>query len=332
MNKRIPYMLLPVFLVCFIPAVLLLTTGRKGNAAQYEISLTSEPPTTVTIQTTEQTVHEKKQIYVSVLMEDVSIMEMSLEEYICGVVLAEMPHWFEYEALKAQAVVARTYTLRRSTGNQKHRNADICTDPSCCQAYCDTMTYLENGGTAEQVNKIERAVADTENAVLVYDGKLIEATYFSCSGGATEDAAAVWGADVPYLQSIESPGEENAEHHTDSVYFSSVELEKILGRSISGNVETWFGEIKYTKGGGVDTIEIGGKTYLGTELRRLLGLRSTAFSVATIGNTILFVTKGYGHRVGMSQYGADAMAASGKTFSQILSHYYSGAELVEYNP
>ena len=132
------------------------------------------------------------------------------------------------------------------------------------------------------------------------------------------------------MRSTASPGEENAVHHIDNVYFTAAEFEKKIGIDIPGRTETWFGNISYTKGNGVATIEIGGKKYSGTDIRQRLGLRSTAFSVVTIGNTILITTKGYGHRVGMSQYGADAMAVNGKTYRDILAHYYQGTELTTY--
>lgn len=330
MNKKILYILWPVILVCVLPAVLLINTKYKTSAENSGINLSSGTTQTTVIQTTVQTTTEVESASISVQLSATEVVEMSIEDYVLGVVLAEMPHWFETEALKAQAVVARTYTLRRSDGNGKHTVADVCSDPSCCQGYCDENAYLASGATIENLNKIKQAVHDTRNMVLIYDGELIEATYFSCSGGVTEDAAAVWGADVPYLQSTDSPGEEDAACYSDSKHFSSLEFQQILGRSIPGNVNGWFGDITYTEGNGVATIEIGGQVYHGTDLRRILGLRSTAFTVSTLGNTILFTTKGYGHRVGMSQYGADAMAAAGNTYEQILLHYYAGTELVSY--
>ena len=255
-----------------------------------------------------------------------AVEQQELEEYLVGVVLAEMPASFEEEALKAQAVVARTYTLRANRTGGKHGDGSICTDYACCQAYIDPEVYYRQGGTGENVDKIRRAVMATAGQVLTYGGELIEATYFSCSGGTTEDAVAVWGNDYPYLQSVDSPGEEHAAHYTDTVTFTPAEFAAAVDPALSGSPKNWFRAVTYTDGGGVDTMVIGGKTYKGTELRQKLGLRSTAFTVSA-GDNITVTTRGYGHRVGMSQYGADAMAMSGKGYEEILTHYYQGTEL-----
>ena len=258
---------------------------------------------------------------------DGSTEEMDMDTYLVGVVLAEMPASFEEEALKAQAVVARTYTQKAYTTGGKHGDGSICTQPSCCQAYITEADYLAKGGTQENIEKIRAAVNATSGYVLTYEGVLIEATYFSCSGGATEDAAAVWGTDYPYLRSVESPGEENASHYTDTVTFTAQEFQTALGISLAGKPAGWLGAVTHTAGGGVDTMVIGGETYSGTRLRSLLGLRSTAFEMTADGDTITITTKGYGHRVGMSQYGADAMAVSGSGYAEILAYYYQGTEL-----
>lgn len=259
------------------------------------------------------------------------IQEMGLSEYLTGVVLAEMPASFEPDALKAQAVVARTYTMRAHQGSSKHEDASVCTDSACCQGYRSAEDYFANGGTEENYQKIRKAVLETDGYVLTYGGELIEATYFSCSGGITEDAVAVWGTDVPYLQSVESPGEEGATHYTDTVTFSSDEFRKRMSIDSGEEPSRWIGTVTHTGGGGVDTIEIAGKAYRGTEIRKLLGLRSTAFDIRYENDTFTITTRGYGHRVGMSQYGADAMAASGSGFEEILAHYYQGTRLEQMN-
>lgn len=253
--------------------------------------------------------------------------EIDLEQYLIGVVLAEMPASFETEALKAQAVVARTYTVRAQEGKSKHEGGDICGDSTCCQGYVDPANYV---GTEEDLKKVRSAVAATYGQVLTYGGALVEATYFSCSGGTTEDAVAVWGTDVPYLQSVSSPGEENAAYYVDSVTFTSKEFTSKLGQKLEGTPTEWLGEVTYTTGGGVDAMIIGGKNYQGTEIRKLLGLRSTAFAMEVTEGAITVTTRGYGHRVGMSQYGADAMAALGSTYREILAHYYQGTELTNW--
>jgi len=256
------------------------------------------------------------------------VSEQNMDDYLVGVVLAEMPAWFETEALKAQAVVARTYALKAYSTGGKHGDGSVCGQSACCQAYISEADYQRQGGSLQSIEKVRAAVTDTSGYVLIYDGELIEATYFSCSGGSTEDAAAVWGTDYPYLRAVSSPGEEAATHYTDTEYFAIPQFCEALGISPESNPETLFGKKQYTPGGGIDQMEIGGQIFTGVQLRQRLGLRSTAISMTAEDNRIVVTTKGFGHRVGMSQYGADAMAVSGHTYSQILAHYYAGTTLV----
>ena len=254
---------------------------------------------------------------------------VELEEYLVGAVLGEMPASFGQEALKAQAVAARTYAWKAVATGNRHPDGSVCGNYACCQAYISPKAYLEKGGLQRDVDKVRSAVLATAGQILTYGGELIEATYFSCSGGRTEDAVAVWGSDFPYLRSVESPGEEGAAWFTDEAVFSRGELETTLGVELPDDVSLWFGEMTYTAGGGVETVRIGDSLFPGTKVRSLLGLRSTVFSVTAEGDTAVFTTRGYGHRVGMSQYGADAMAADGADYAQILGHYYPGTELMQ---
>ena len=160
--------------------------------------------------------------------------------------------------------------------------------------------------------------------VLAFDGELIEATYFSASGGRTEAAVAVWGADYPYLQAVTSPEDTDP----DILFFTREELESSLDIELSEDEGQWFGAVIYTDGGGVASMEIGGQSFTGVQLRRLLGLRSTDFQMEAEDGRIKITTRGYGHRVGMSQYGANAMAKQGSTWQQILQHYYPGTNIV----
>ena len=258
---------------------------------------------------------------------DGTVYEMELETYLVGVVLAEMPASFELEALKAQAVVARTYALRRVAEGVRHPNGAVCTDPGCCQAYISPEEYQNSWGTLADVLKISQAVEDTKGQVLAYNGQLAEATYFSCSGGRTEDAAAVWGTDIPYLQAVDSPGEEQATVYRATVSFTPAEFAGALGRTLSGSPKDWLGVVTYTEGGGVATMVVAGISYTGVRLRQLLGLNSTAFTVSATDDSIVITTMGKGHRVGMSQYGADAMAVTGSSCQQILDHYYPGTKI-----
>ena len=223
---------------------------------------------------------------------------MSLHSYLVGVVGAELPETFPMEAKKAQAVAARTYALQQARQG-KHPGADICTDSSCCQAW-----------TPQTDSEAEQAVIETDGLVLVYEEALIEATYFSCSGGRTEAAAAVWGSDIPYLQAVDSPGEEDAPRFREEIELSVRDFAARLQTLDSGFMPTgpapqWFGEIRYTVGNGVETVEIGGVFFRGTELRKLFGLRSTNIRFSVTEDTVTISTLGYGHRVGLSQYGQE---------------------------
>lgn len=275
----------------------------------------------------EETVKEKVSVPVLLQNPDGTVQQRDMDEYLVCVLLAEMPASFEMEALKAQAVAARTYARKAWVTGGKHGDGSVCTHSGCCQAFLETETYLHNGGTEAGLDKVRKAVYATSGQCLEYEGELIEATYFSCSGGSTEDAAAVWGTDYPYLQAVDSPGEEDAAWFTDSVSFTPEAFAGALDRELPDQMEGWLGSVTYTDGKGVDSMEIGGESYSGTQLRSLLGLRSTAFTIDADEEGIIITTHGYGHRVGMSQYGAEAMAVGGSGYKEILAHYYPGTEL-----
>ena len=278
-----------------------------------------------TVMTTEPT--QAAQTFLIPVLTDEGLVQMELEEYVRGVVLAEMPAYFEEEALKAQAVVARTYALRRIMTGDRHKEGAVCTESVCCQAWLSDIDYLAARGGQADWEKIASAVTDTAGEILTYQGTVIDATYFSCSGGRTEDAAAVWGTDIPYLQAVDSPGEEGAGSYEKQVYFTKVQFAALLGQPLTGSPAKWLGEVTYTEGGGVATMLIGGVFYTGKELRKLLGLNSTAFTMEPDSGGITVTTWGRGHRVGMSQYGADAMAVTGSGYGEILAHYYRGTEI-----
>lgn len=306
MMKRFWIDFITVILLAILLPALFFNTARilmrsEGNSssAPTDISDTTMPAATVIRVQTEN-----------------GIVPMALEEYITGVVHCEMPANFEPEALKAQAVVARTYALRMRQKSGKHPEADVCAQSDCCQGY----TNGEN-------EKIRAAVAATAGQVLTYDGALIEATYFSSAGGRTEDALAVWGNDIPYLQSTDSPEYGYQDQSLNTVTMTAQEFQTKLGLVLEGPCETWLSDVAYTKGGGVATMSIGGHIFDGTDLRKLLELRSTAMVITAVGDHITITTRGYGHRVGMSQYGAEAMAVSGATYDEILAHYYQGTTL-----
>lgn len=264
---------------------------------------------------------------------DDGIKEMALEEYLVGVVAAEMPASFEPEALKAQAVAARTYTyyIMNHGGCSSNKGADICTYSGCCQAYLSRSSMEKRWGGDMDVylKKIENAVYSTQGEMIYYDGEEIQAFYHACSGGWTEDCANVYVEDLPYLKSVKSEGEESYSHFYGAVSLTPQEFEKAMKKfSPSVDIDTSklqssIGEIKRYASGRVESIKVGDEYFTGREIRSIFGLNSAAFSI-TVSDKVSFKTTGFGHGVGMSQDGADAMAKQGADYKDILKHYYTG--------
>lgn len=265
--------------------------------------------------------------------------EMSLSDYLWGVVAAEMPASFEPEALKAQAVAARTYSLRKveAGGSANHPQASICTDHTCCQAYITPENAANNWGenAAFYTEKITQAVQATRNQVIRYEGDLITAVFHSSSAGSTLDSVEVWGGNVSYLKGVESPEGEEVPNYHSQVTLSLEEFRtKFLAAypqaDLSGDPSGWFANADTTATGAVRTITVGGQSVKGTDLRSLFSLRSASFTVAADANGVTFQVTGYGHGVGMSQYGANAMAKEGKTWEEIIAWYYTGVTIEQY--
>ena len=193
---------------------------------------------------------------------------------------------------------------------------------------CDVASFVP----LEFWRAAREAVRQTAGEVLTYDGQLIDAVYFSCSGGATEAAVAVWGTDVPYLQAVESPGEEAAPRFSSRAVFSPEEFSQRLMQEnpdvqLSGSPDAWLGETTRSAGGGAAICSIGGVSFSGTQLRRMFGLNSTRLTLSYQDGDFVFDVTGFGHRVGMSQYGAQTMARLGFSYQTILQYYYQGAEV-----
>lgn len=263
-----------------------------------------------------------------------AVESVPMREYLTCVALSELYADFSEEAFKAQIVAARTIALSTAQ-KHKHGNCDICADPGCCQA-CHTVDALRQklGASFDAAwERAENAAIATDGEVLRYDGALCEATYFSASGGRTESAVAVWGGDVPYLQSVDSPGEETAKAYASTVTVGAETARSALtelGAQLSDEPTSWIGEITRTAGGGVASVTVGGKRFSGAQMQRLFGLASTNFTVTASADALTFAVRGSGHRVGMSQFGAEAMARQGKTYREILTHYYTGASVEPY--
>ena len=267
------------------------------------------------------------------------IEELPLDTYLLGVVSAEMPANFEQEALNAQALVARTYTIYSIVHNKnKHGDADICDDSGCCQAWISKEDRMARWDEAERENnwrKIEIAVNTTAGKIITYNGEVIDAFFHSNSGGTTEAPVNVWGGtNYPYLQSVETAGEDAYSQYSSEVVITKEELKnKILEKhadfSIDYSQSDCIQILEYTESGRVKTIKIGNLNLSGVEVRTLLGLRSANFEVSIDGDNIKFSVKGYGHGVGMSQTGADSMAKQGSNYEKIVKHFYTGVEITE---
>lgn len=259
------------------------------------------------------------------------VQEMDLNEYIWGVVAAEMPASFEPEALKAQSVAARTYALqRRQSQHPNHPGADVCTSPACCQAYIAPEKAAENWGQLAETyhQKILQAVADTKTEVILYEEQLISAVFHSSSAGSTLSAVDVWGGNAPYLTGVSSPeGEEVPNYKSERTLspesFRSIFLSAYPDAILEGDPSTWLGDITHTSGGSVSEMTIGGVSATGQKLRDLYSLRSSSFEIELKDGEFIFHVTGYGHGVGMSQYGANAMAEKGSSYLDILSWYYT---------
>lgn len=269
---------------------------------------------------------EQKEVKIRVLKKDNSIITLNLEDYLVGVVSAEMPVSFEIEALKSQAVAARTYALKRIKSN-KENTYDV-TDDTSSQVY-QTEEDLKNKWKDkydEYKNKIQKAVDETKGEYLTYKDEIIYAFFFSSSNGKTEDNKEVFGQDLPYLKVVDSSFEDNeTPSNVATKTFEMTEFYQKLGIPFSENVI--IKDKILTISGRVKNITINNNIFKGTEIRNKLALRSTDFTIEKCNNEIRITTKGYGHGVGMSQYGANALAKQNKTYSEILEYYYQGTKI-----
>ncbi len=268
---------------------------------------------------------------ITVKQNDGSLKQLSIEQFLIGVVAAEMPASFGLEALKAQAIAARTYIISNSTlfGKPRHDDADTCTNHAHCQAYSDIETLKARWGAdfAKNYQLIFEAIESTAGLVIFYDGELAESPYSSTCGGETEAAHDVWGNAIPYLQSVACAWDSHAPRYSASISLSTSEAANKLDISAIDFSDM---QLSYTDGGGIDQAIIGDTVFSGTQLRSAWGLNSTSIDILINQEDLLISTRGYGHGVGLCQYGADGMAKAGYTAEEIISHYYQGVEIVDY--
>lgn len=274
---------------------------------------------------------EEKAVEVSVYRSaSGKIEKAALEDYLVGVVAAEMPADFKEEALKAQALTARTYIVKKMISNDTHgvpKGAQV-NDTTANQVYLNDAQQRAAWGSDYnwKRKKILDAVRATSGQILTYAGEPITATFFSTSNGYTENSEDYWGGTYPYLRSVASPWDKNSPKFNSQQAIPVADFEAKLGVKVGSGPD--IGKIvERTAGHRVGKVDFNGKVLSGKDIREKLGLRSSDFTWTRKGNSILITTKGYGHGVGMSQYGANGMAEAGKTYQQIVKYYYQGVAI-----
>ena len=335
-NKYIMYIMIFVLIIFVLPAFCtkkVVGKSEKGekveqNKEQYEETKQENAKHDYSKYGTIKLLHK----------ENGQIEELPIDEYLYGVVSAEMPANYQEEALKAQAVAARTYTIYQiSNSKGKHGEADVCDDSTCCQAWISKENRMQKW--SEEVreknwSKIVLAVNSTVGKIITYNNEAINAFFHSNSGGKTELASNVWigGKDFPYLQSVETSGEDGYTQYSSEVIIQRKDLlEKLKQEYLEIQINFEESEsikiLDYTQSGRVRTVKFGNTEIAGIKVRSFLGLKSTNFSIKLEGDNIIFSVKGYGHGVGMSQTGADSMAKAGNSYEEILKHFYTGVEI-----
>ena len=329
MDTRWTSLALALAAICLVMAVVFAVSGgRQGpsitarkvgdNRARFEAYAAGDLEVSVLVGETQKT--------------------MALEDYMACVVAGEMPAAYEMEALKAQAVAARTYTLRkmRAGGCNRADGADVCTSSAHCQAFVSLEKMKENWGDDFEANydKICEAVYETRGQVLLYDGQPIDALYHASSGGKTEDVEHVYsGSALPYLRSVDSLGEGEMGSNQAKKEVSYEDFKAAMKESfdieISGSVRESVQIVSRYDSGRVKEIKVAGKSLTGKQMRGALSLNSANFTIGFGEKSMVFETRGFGHGVGMSQAGANAMARQGATYPEILLHYYTGVEIAD---
>lgn len=256
------------------------------------------------------------------------IERVPIEEYVVGVVSGEMPVSFEIEALKAQAVASRTYVMSEI---QKNINKEYdVVDTVANQVYLD-LENLESAwkeSYTENINKIKKAVLDTSGEYLTYEGKIIEALFFSTSSGYTDNSEDVFSSMKPYLRSVDSTWDVISPVYTSKKTFSKKDFYKALNLEYNENLKIEI--IEATKAGRIKKIKINNKIFTGSDICVKLALRSSTFDIKVSDNEVIVNSRGYGHNVGMSQYGAQAMALNQKKYEEILKYYYKGVQIEKF--
>jgi len=340
-RKVLIYFIAFVMLFFVAPAICTVTPPKENIQETVAPTETQPPKAQETPAEVQEYDYQKYKTIKLLHASNGEIEELNIDEYLYGVVSSEMPASYEIEALKAQAVVARTYTIYQIIHNaSKHENADICDNYACCQAWISKEERLAKWSPEEAENnwnKIVQAVDSTKGKIVTYNSEPINAFFHANSGGITESSLNIWGGiDYPYLKSVETAGEEGYTQYASQVILSQQELIERL-RAKYEDCEIDFLQqdciqiLDYTTSGRIKTIKFGNKEIAGTEARTLLGLKSTNFTISMADEKITFTVTGYGHGVGMSQTGADALAKTGSGYESIIKHFYTNVEIIEVN-
>ena len=272
---------------------------------------------------------------------DDKVINVGCYDYICAVVAGEMPANYEMEALKAQAVASFTYLARKikltDSNNNEHKGAVICDDYNHCKAYLPKDKAKEKWSDYwfnTYYPHIEQAVESVLGEMITYDDEPINAVFHSISNGKTESSEVVWGKKLKYLQSVSSSYDKKATDYKTTVSFSKKEYKKLIKEALSidlnDDITTYISDIKKSDAKTVTSVKIASSTISGTALRSALSLRSASFDYKISNDKITFTVYGYGHGVGMSQFGANEMAKQNKTYKEILEHYYTGTKISNY--
>ncbi|WGG45497.1 stage II sporulation protein D [Rossellomorea sp. DA94] len=311
-----------ISIIFLVPTLLVLPFSSDKDTANLDEKLKNQPSVEELADSVEVAVYRSSQDLIE---------KLPLEQYVVGVVAGEMPADFEKEALKAQALAARTYMVNQLMSDDPSvpKGADV-TDTVAHQVYKNQKELATLWGSDYdwKIKKISEAVLETKGKVLTYDDKPITAAFFSTSNGYTENSEAYWADDIPYLRSVESPWDKASPKFEDQKIIPINEFKQKLGVTLpkDGSVGTITSR---TEGKRVAKVEINGKEFTGREIRDKLGLRSSDFTWYLKDDHIVIATKGFGHGVGMSQYGANGMAKEGKNYKDIVTHYYKDVKITE---
>ncbi len=317
---------LALIIICAVSMTLIPLTVTKDSLFTEKTSDKTTQTVSETAVVAEENTTEKVETIQVFLSQEKKTVDIDMFEYVCGSVAAEMPLAYEDEAIKAQAVACYTNALRMKKGNSE--SGTITDDPSLHQGYINKTERMEKwgGGFEKYETKLQKNVKEVFGKAIYYNNNLCVAAFCAISNGKTENAENIWNNKISYLKSVDSLGDKESEKYESSVTYSKEEVTKIA-ESNNVSLKNFRNSLKILKMSDSDTVlqvQFGNKTFTGEEIRKMFALRSPTFDIKLNENVLTFTVRGYGHGVGMSQFGADYYAKQGYTYEEILKHYYSG--------